>query len=155
MLAYIAQSVPFTPNWNKIKDIVDTSDNRTLKTYFKYLADAYIIRPLMADTDKLKRLEMPEKIFLGNASQLYTLTAQPNIGNVRETFFLSMLTQQHEVTATKNMDFCVDKKSYFEVGGKNKDAVQTAGVSDAYLALDGIEQGAGKRIPLWLFGFLY
>jgi hypothetical protein len=155
LLAYIAQSVPFTPNWNKIKDIVDTSDNRTLKTYFKYLADAYIIRPLMADTDKLKRLEMPEKIFLGNASQLYTLAVQPNIGNVRETFFLSMLTQQHTVTATKNMDFCVDKKRYFEVGGKNKDATQTVGMSDAYLALDGIEQGAGKRIPLWLFGFLY
>lgn len=155
LLAYIAQSVPFTPNWRNIKNVVEINDDRTLKTYFKYLADAYIIRPLMADTSKLKRLEIPEKIFLSNASQLYTLAAQPNIGNVRKTFFLSMLAQQHQVAVAKNMDFCVDKKIYFEVGGKNKDAFQTRGVSDAYLVIDDIERGIGKRIPLWLFGFLY
>ncbi|WP_454455086.1 hypothetical protein [Thauera phenylacetica] len=27
--------------------------------------------------------------------------------------------------------------------------------SDAYLALDDIEHGRGRRVPLWMFGFLY
>lgn len=155
LLAYIAQSVPFVPNWQKIRNLTEIGDDRTLKTYFNYLADAHIIRALTANTDKLKRLEMPEKIFLGNASQLYTLAAPPNIGNVRETFFLSMLAQKHQITSTKNMDFCIDKQIYFEIGGDNKDAKQTYGIENAYLALDNVEHGAGKRIPLWLFGFLY
>ena len=30
-----------------------------------------------------------------------------------------------------------------------------ADTEDSYLALDGIESGYGKRIPLWMFGLLY
>ena len=42
-----------------------------------------------------------------------------------------------------------------EVGGPNKDTGQIEGLDNAFLALDGIETGFGRRIPLWLFGFLY
>lgn len=155
LLGYIAQSVPFVPNWQKIKSIVEVGDDRTLKTYFKYLADAFMIRTISANSSKLRKLELPEKIFLSNASQLFTLSFNPNIGNVRETFFLSMVSQQHQICSGKNVDFCVDKKLFFEVGGKNKDERQTFENKDAYLAIDQIEHGSGKTIPIWLFGFLY
>jgi predicted AAA+ superfamily ATPase len=155
LLAYIAQSVPFTPNWHKIKMITDIGDDRTLKTYFKYLEDAYIIRTLDINTDKLKRLELSSKVFLGNPNQLYTLAIEPNVGNIRETFFISMLTYQHEISHANTIDFCIDNQYYFEVGGKNKNISQIRDTKNAYLALGDIEQGSGQRIPLWLFGFLY
>lgn len=155
LLIYIAQSVPFIPNWQKIKNITEIGDDRTLKTYFKYLEDAGIIRALSASTDKLKRLELPNKVFLGNSNQLYTLAIQPNIGNVRETFFISMLMQKNQVTNAGNTDFCVNNYWYFEIGGKKKDFSQIYDSKNSYLAVDDIELGSGKRVPLWLFGFLY
>lgn len=154
LLAYIAQSVPFTAHWQKIKNITAIGDDRTLKTYFKYLVDGAIIRTLAAHTNKLKRLEVSEKIFLGNTNQLYALTSSPDRGTVRETFFLSMLAQRHSIANPKNTDFYVNKL-YFEIGGKGKNAKQIYDVNNSYLAVDDIEQGAGKSIPLWIFGFLY
>ena len=59
------------------------------------------------------------------------------------------------VTGAKEADFIVDGKWSFEVGGKNKDAKQIKDYAEGYLALDEIEHGVGRRIPLWLFGFLY
>lgn len=32
---------------------------------------------------------------------------------------------------------------------------QLAGVQDAYIAADDMESGVLRKIPLWLFGFLY
>jgi hypothetical protein len=42
-----------------------------------------------------------------------------------------------------------------EVGGKGKDASQIRHLDDYLIAADDIEIGGGKRVPLWLFGFLY
>ena len=156
LVRYLAGAVPFTPQWQTIKSITDIGDDRTIKTYFKYLEDAYIICALESATDKMKRLEDPEKLYLANTNQLYAFAlAEPSIGNVRETFFLSNLRPKHEIAATKNTDFVVDGDYYFEVGGKRKDARQIREHADGYLALDDIEHGSGNRIPLWLFGFLY
>ncbi len=155
LLAYIAQEVPFTPNWQKIKNLTDIQDDRTIKTYFKYLEDASIVRCLPAGNQRLKHLEMTDKILLSNPNLLYTLETQPNIGNVRETFFLSMLSPQHKITGHPRTDFCIDNEIQIEVGGKNKDLSQVKELENAYLAVDNIEHGFQKRIPLWLFGFLY
>ena len=40
LLAFIAAAVPFTPHWLKIKNLIEVGDERTLKTYFKYLEDS-------------------------------------------------------------------------------------------------------------------
>lgn len=156
LIIYLAQAVPFIPNWQMIKKITDIGDDRTLKTYFKYLQDASIIQMLESGSDKIKKIEDPEKIFLANPNQLYAYCSlHPNMGTVRETFFLSALRPYYNTAATKNTDFIVDHKHYFEVGGKNKGSKQIKGLDNGYLALDDIEHGAEKRIPLWLFGFLY
>ncbi len=49
----------------------------------------------------------------------------------------------------------IDGKTVIEVGGKGKDFKQIKSHDHAYLAVDGIEIGFGKKIPLYLFGFLY
>lgn len=156
LIIYLAQTVPFTPNWQAIKKITDIGDDRTLKTYFNYLQDASIIQGLQSASDKMKRMEVPEKIFLANTNQLYAYCSiHPNIGTIRETFFLSSLRPLYDITTARNTDFVVEKKCFFEVGGKNKGPKQLRHHDNGYLALDDIEHGVDKRIPLWLFGFLY
>ena len=81
---------------------------------------------------------------------------QPNKGNIRETFFYTQLAGAgHRITYPKTGDFYIDNQYTVEVGGKNKGGKQIATSSNAYLALDDIEYGTARKIPLWLFGFLY
>lgn len=156
LLSYIASSVPFTPNFSKLKDLVDIGDQRTLKSYLKYLEDAGLIRMVMKATDKIKKLEVPEKIYLNNTNQLRAISPKlQNRGTVRELFLLSMLSQSHSVTVPKKGDFLIDNEWTIEVGGKKKDATQIFGKDQACLACDDIELGVGLKIPLWLFGFVY
>lgn len=156
LIIYIAQSVPFIPNWLKIRNITEIGDDRTLKTYFKYLEDANIIIGLSSSSTKLKGIESPEKVYLCNSNQLYAFcSVHPNIGTVRETFFINTLKYRHQINATKNVDFLIDNNYFFEIGGKSKDEIQIKDQQNSYLALDNIEHGFKNRIPLWLFGFLY
>lgn len=156
LMSYIAGEVPFIPSWGKIKDIIGVKDNRTLKTYFQYLEDAALIRSLSRTTGKLSEIEQVEKIYLGNTNQLYAFTiSPPKIGTVRETFFLTMLQAQYQIIAPKNGDFKVNNQYIFEVGGRKKGFEQIKDQKNSYLALDDIEVGIDKKIPLWLFGFLY
>ena len=155
LLIYIANAVPFTPNWSKIQQVVDIGDVRTLKAYFSHLVDAGLIRSLLGATDKFKQLESVEKVFLNNTNQLYAIAPTPNKGTIRETFFLSQLSENHEIQIPQNGDFLIDGKFCFEVGGKKKSFEQIKGEGNSFLACDDMERGAGNKIPLWLFGFLY
>ena len=38
-------------------------------------------------------------------------------------------------------------------GGKNKTSEQIKGIKNSFIAVDDIEYGNPKKIPLWLFGF--
>jgi len=156
LLSFIARSVPFTPNWSKLKSILEIGDLRTLKTYFKYLEDAEVVQTVPKATKKMQKLEAPEKIYLNNPNQMYALSYdQHNTGTVRETFFLNMLSTRHEVTLPMRGDFLVENLYLFEIGGRKKSFHQLEKNENAYLACDDIESGIGAKIPLWLFGFLY
>ncbi len=156
LLIYIANSVPFVPNWNKIKNIINIGDVRTLKSYFKHLEDAGAIQSLLKATKKMSQLEAPAKVYLDNPNQLYALSSRlPEKGTIRETFFLNMLTEKHRVTLPKSGDFLVEDEYLFEVGGREKLFDQIKSEKNGYLACDDLERGAGAKIPLWLFGFLY
>jgi hypothetical protein len=52
-------------------------------------------------------------------------------------------------------DFAVDNRYVFEVGGRSKSIKQIQNLENGYVVADSIELGVGKKIPLWLFGFLY
>jgi hypothetical protein len=156
LLIFIANAVPFTPNWNHIMAALEIGDIRTLKTYFSHLEDAGLIKSISKATNKFSGLESLSKIYLENANQLYAISSQtPDKGTVRETFFFNTVSQQHKVRMPGDGDFLVDDELLFEVGGKKKNFNQIKGHDSAYLACDDIELGAGSKIPLWLFGFLY
>lgn len=156
LLMFIAHSVPFIPNWQKIMTAIDIGDSRTLKSYFAHLEDASLIRSIAKSTKKLQKLESPEKIYLDNPNQLFAIcSTRPEKGTVRETFFLNSLSMKHRVTLPANGDFLVDDSYLFEIGGRRKNFEQIKNHQNSFVASDDMEQGVGKKIPLWLFGFLY
>jgi hypothetical protein len=44
---------------------------------------------------------------------------------------------------------------FFEIGGKSKGRKQLRDIDDSYIVSDNVEIGFKKKIPLWLFLFLY
>lgn len=157
LLSIIASSVPFKPDLKTLKTSLDVGDERTLKTYFKYLEEVGIIQSLSNTGKKLKTLEKPDKIYLNNTAQIFAVNQDSsiNIGNLRETYFLNTLSFQHLLSVPQAGDFFVDNQFTFEVGGKNKFFEQIKDIKNSFLALDEMETGLGKKIPLWLFGFIY
>ena len=145
LLAYIAEEVPFVPNLQRLKKLVNIGDDRTLKNYFKYLEDARLIRQLSAASTHFKKLEIPEKIYLDNTNQLFAISKSAhNIGTVRELFFLSMLSTQHTVTAPQEGDFLVDNSLLFEIGGPSK-KLNAKQKNPYYLVKDGRRTGHTRQ----------
>lgn len=157
LLTIIAASVPFTPDLKNLKKMLDVGDERTLKNYLKYLEDAGIILTVSKGGRGLSELEKPEKVYLNNPNLIHAISTHtpPDVGNMRETFFLNMVGALHKISSPEHGDFLVDGKYIFEVGGKNKDFSQIRNIRNSFLALDNIEIGVGNKIPLWLFGFQY
>ena len=157
LLTVIAESVPFTPDLKRLKKLVEIGDERTLKNYLKYLEDGGTIIALSKSGSGLRGMGKPEKIYLNNTNQIYAISGRgkENIGNMRETFFAGMLGGNHQISVPKRGDFFVDGSYTFEIGGRNKGFEQIKDIPNSYLAIDDIETGIGKKIPLWLFGFLY
>lgn len=154
----IAVNVPYEPDLKDLKKMIHIGDDRTVKSYLQILHNAQLIMNLYSENKSLKALEKPSKIYLQNTNLMRLVAGSyDNIerGTLRETFFLETLILQHKVDYSKIGDFLVNKKYFFEVGGRNKNRSQIASQKNAYVVMDGIEVGYQGNIPLWLFGFLY
>lgn len=157
LLAVLAESTPMIPNLARLARLTDVADPRTMKTYLAYLEEAGLIMGLTRGGGGLRNLEKPEKIYLGDHNLVHALSQWRggDVGSLRETFFCRMLAGRHMISAAAKADFLVDDKFIFEIGGRNKGAKQLADAKYGYLALDEMPVGIARRIPLWLFGFLY
>jgi len=155
MLMVLAASCPQQPNMSALYRELETNRNLGLKM-FGALERAELIATLASGEDKLKNLSRPEKVFLGDTNLMYALVDGPQVGAVRETYFLNQLRAAgHEVSCPAKGDFRVDGKYLFEVGGKGKGFDQIKDQPNSYVVNDDVEVGFGNKIPLWLFGFLY
>jgi len=163
LFAVILKSVPLEVKMATLKKATDISDDRTLKEYLAKLDDAELLKLLMSSSLSMKALDKPQKIYLANTNLMYT--GEPDIGNVRETFFVNQLDNYYReknnflgdegIYVSSVGDFVVEDKYIFEVGGKNKSFKQIKDVENSFVAADDIEVGFKAKIPLWLFGFLY
>ena len=154
MFMILAEQVPQTPNMSNLYNELETDRNQGLKML--YALEKAGLLALLSDKPKhIDKLSRPEKIFMDNSNLMYAYAMAPNIGTVRETFFLSQLAVDHYVTYPAKGDFLVDGKYLFEVGGRKKSFEQIKDVADSYLAVDDTEIGHHNRIPLWMFGLLY
>ena len=102
------------------------------------------------------KMQKPDKIYVHNPNILYALGSRENIGTVRECFFVNQLSKGHTVEYGKTSgDFLIDGRITVEVGGKDKSFEQIADIPDSYVFADEMEFPVGKKLPLWLAGFLY
>lgn len=155
LLFIIAQAVPFIPNVAKLAERIGVNRN-TLLSYLHYMDEAELTKNIFKQAMGISTLQKPDKIFLDNPNLIFALAVEkPNVGNLRETFFVNQLNKNHKINYTDKGDFLVNGKFVVEVGGKNKTSRQIQGIKNAFVALDDIEYGYFNRIPLWLFGFLY
>ena len=154
MFMILAEQVPQTPNMSNLYNELETDRNQGLKMLYA-LEKAGLLALLSDKPKQIDKLSRPEKIFMDNSNLMYAYATNPNIGTVRETFFLSQLAVDHSVIYPVKGDFLVDGKYLFEVWGRKKSFEQIKDVDDSYMAVDDTEIGHHNRIPLWMFGLLY
>jgi predicted AAA+ superfamily ATPase len=155
LLKILAESAPFIPNIVKLSERSGLTRN-TVISYLGYFEEAHLGKNLFRNARGITRLQKPDKIYLENTNLMYALSpVGVNSGNLRETFFVNQLSENHIVEYASEGDFMIDGRIVIETGGKSKGFDQVKGIMNSYVASDGIEYGTGNRIPLWLFGFLY
>ena len=153
LLALIAQMVPFSVKLTELSKSIE-APRQSVSKMLALLKKSALVNLLYNGKNTMGQLAKPEKVYLENSNLMYALTPRADIGNIRETFFANNLMRSHEVTFSGKGDFLVDSQYTFEVGGKNKKFDQIKDVPNSYLAIDDIDSGFNKKIPLWMFGLL-
>ncbi len=153
VLYMLCSTTPYEVNKSKLSASAGVSWS-TLSKYLDYMQKGSLLNILRGSKGH-KTIQTPNKILLNNPNLFSVLCVKADVGAVRESFIVSQLLTAHQVHYHHQGDFLVDERIVLEVGGKSKDAKQIVGVDDAYLAIDDIESGYERVIPLWLFGFLY
>ena len=155
MLAILAASCPQQPNMSELYRELETDRNQGLKM-LSTLERARLLSLVSSGKSSLKSMSRPAKIYCDNPNLMHALVANPDVGTLRETFFVNQLRASgRKVEYPAQGDFLVDSLHLFEIGGKQKRFTQIQDLPNSYVVADNLEVGHGNRIPLWLFGFLY
>lgn len=153
ILFMLCSTPPVELNKSKLSSAVGTSWP-TLSKYLDRMQAGSLIYSVRAGTG-MRTLNRSNKLLLNNSNLFYALCAAPDIGAIRETFFVSQLSYGHQVHYHDKGDFIVDDTFIFEIGGPGKTTAQLGQQNNAYVAADDIESGAPWQIPLWIFGMGY
>jgi uncharacterized protein len=119
------------------------------------MEDAGLISRLRDQAGGIIGLGKVEKVYLDNSNLIYFLSEkEPEMGNIRETFFMNQMRVNNALVSSAVADFKIDKYT-FEVGGKNKSQAQIKNTPNAFIIKDDIEYGYKNVVPLWAFGLNY
>ncbi len=158
ILAVIAGSTPFTINVTQVADKIGIGRN-TVKAFMFALEKAGLINYLNRSGMGLSALQKPDKVYLENTNYSHLLQMNPDVGSQRETFLVNQLKNAGLIITMPEVgDVEIQLPTgniLIEAGGKNKNTTQVKHLPNHYIAADEIETGFGKKIPLYLFGFLY
>jgi predicted AAA+ superfamily ATPase len=153
ILYMLCSTPPVELNKSKLSTAVGASWP-TLAKYLERMQAGGLLYQVRAGSG-MRTVNRPDKLVLNNANLFHALCADPNIGSIRETFFVSQLSHAHQVHYHNHGDFIIDGKYVFEIGGASKTAGQLGQQDGAFVAADDIEMGGPDRIPLWMFGLMY
>ena len=156
MLLFLSDNVPYDVSIAKLSSYLEINKN-TVLSYLAGMQKAELLNLLYTDNKSVTKMQKPDKVYLHNPNMHYALCSQEKVGTIRECFVVNQLSSTcHTVEYGKNHgDFKVDGRITVEVGGKDKSFEQIAGVPDSYVLADSMEFPIGKKLPLWLVGFLY
>jgi len=144
---------PYDLNISKLSGAVGTSWI-TLAKYLESLDSGCLIH-IVRRGKGMRAVNKPDKLLLDNPNLFTVLCASPDVGSLRESFFVSQVSLKHQVHYHDKGDFIIDDRLVFEIGGASKTDVQLEGTNKGYVVADDMEIGYENKIPLWLFGFMY
>ncbi len=154
MLGVISQLAPYKPSVENLATEIGVSKNN-VPDYLAYLERAGMIGQLRDNTGGMRGLGKVEKVYIDNPSLMSVLAGgNPDLGNLRETFFYNQMRVSNDITSSRESDFMIGNHT-FEIGGRKKGKKQIENVEGGIIVRDDIEYGYGIIIPLWHFGFNY
>ena len=157
LLYILANSKPFTVNVSELARELEMSRD-SLYQYLDYLSKSHVTNATSPASKGKAARRKPGKIYLENTSLLQLLATtldQSFIGTRRETFFVSQFADLYSLYLSRQGDFADGDGRIYEVGGRGKSSKQVSGIEKGYIICDDTEIGSRRRIPLYLFGFLY
>lgn len=156
LVSIISDEVPFELDASKLSRSVE-ANRETVVLYLHHLGRAKILNLLFSGAKNYAKLAKPDKLYLENPNMIYALcSGNPEIGTIRESFALCMLSKDNTAEYGKARgDFKINGKFTLEIGGPDKGFSQITNIDDAYVFADGIEVPMGRKLPLWMLGFLY
>lgn len=158
ILWLVATSKGLIPNIDRISKDLQVS-REVIYESIERLEQSGLLNNIYSDAHGLKLIRKPAKIFLENPSLICAINGilklSNNTGNLRETFFVNQVAHLYRLNLHDHADFILNGEIAIEVGGKSKSFSQIKSQDQGYLAVDGIEIGFGRKIPLYMFGFLY
>ena len=154
MLMVLAEQPPQTPNLSRLASELNI-DRKQCARLMRVLEKGGLLALLGSDSDNLKNLSRPDKIYCDNPNLMAALVPAMDVGTLRECFFVNQLRKGHKLEYPQVGDVLVDGKWLFEIGGRKKSFNQIKDIPDSYLAIADTETGRGNRIPIWMFGLLY
>jgi uncharacterized protein len=118
-----------------------------------------IVRRKSATVRSLKN----SRIFLSNPNLYFAISNEfwkhnVEVGNLRESFFVSQLKGLYTFYSSQITDYTIelnDKTIEVEIGGRSKTRKQIIEVENGYVFRDDQLDGFANVIPLYLAGFLY
>jgi predicted AAA+ superfamily ATPase len=153
VLYMLSVTTPYEISKSKLSSVTGISW-ATLSKYLEYMQKGSLVN-IIKTGKAIKSINKPNKMLLNNPNIFFCLCANPEIGAIRESFFISQVINNNHISYFNNGDFLVNERYVVEIGGTSKDKKQIKTEKNAYLAIDGIEFSQDSKIPLWLFGFLY
>lgn len=154
MLSVLSQLTPFKPNMDSLAAKIGVSKNN-VPDYLIFLERAGMIAQLRNESGGLGGLGKVEKVYIDNPNLMTVLAGgNPDIGNLRETFFFNQMRVNQDILSSKISDFTIGEYT-FEVGGRSKGRKQIEDVLHGIVVKDEIETGHGATVPLWQFGLNY
>jgi len=154
LLLTICVSKPFEFSIEKLALKIGITKT-TLYKYMGYLDDAELIKQVTHEGKRFAAIRKSDKLYLANTNLFEALCVNQDIGTLQETYFVSNISTKHSVHYSTKGDFLIDEKYTVEIGGKNKGFEQIKDIPNSFVIADDIEVGFSRKIPLWLFGFLY
>ncbi|CAA6807516.1 MAG: AAA family ATPase [uncultured Campylobacterales bacterium] len=159
VLSMLCSTSPYEISKSKLSQDTNISW-ATLSKYLTYMQKGDLINLIDAPNNH-KKLNKASKMLLNNPNLFHILCSEPNIGSIRESYFVSQLNHIHNIHYHDMGDFIIDDgeplgyKYIFEIGGASKGDKQIKNINNGFVVRDDIETGYDNIIPLWLFGFLY
>lgn len=158
ILYLVGASHPFQVKITSLSKNLGISRNSVYE-YLDYLNQADLLLNVFKTGGISRTMRKPQKLFLNNPNLYHVIGSkfdfEGEIGTIRETFTVNQLSNEYQVRVAEKGDFLVENQYCFEIGGQNKDFSQIKDVKNGYVFADDIEFGYGRKIPLYLLGFLY